>query len=355
MKKLFLMNILFLLLNGCSKGESTEMNEMKTYSNKTETAVFAGGCFWCIEAPFESIDGVISVISGYSGGPEKDPSYRQVSSGSTGHVEAVQVEYDPAVISYSEVLDIYWKQFDPTDMGGSFHDRGPQYESVIFYKNELQKKIAEESKESLNKSGIFKKPIVTPVKKFTSFYPAEEYHQDYYKKNPEHYKSYKKGSGRQDFILGLWGDTTVGKYMKPDKEKIKKELDDLQYKVTQQNGTERAFDNKYWDNHDKGIYVDLVSGEPLFSSKDKFESGTGWPSFVKPIDPRYINKVVDQSSYMTRVEVRSHFGDSHLGHVFMDGPEPTNLRYCMNSASMRFIPKEKMKENGYGEFLWLVD
>lgn len=143
--------------------------------------------------------------------------------------------------------------------------------------------------------------------------------------------------------------------MKPDKEKIKKQLDELQYKVSQQNGTERAFDNKYWDNHEKGIYVDIVSGEPLFSSKDKFESGTGWPSFVKPIDPRYLNKVVDDSHMMTRVEVRSHFGDSHLGHVFMDGPDPTNLRYCMNSASMKFIPKSKMEAEGYGDYLWLVD
>lgn len=355
MKKLLAVNFLILILIGCSKGESAEMNNMEKYSNKTETAVFAGGCFWCMEAPFESVDGVVSVISGYSGGKEKDPTYRQVSSGSTGHVESVQVTFDPAVISYSEILDVYWKQFDPTDVGGSFHDRGTQYESVIFYQDEMQKKVAEESKERLNKSGIFDKPIATRIEKFTSFYPAEEYHQDYYKKNPGHYNSYKKGSGRADFIMGLWGDHGIGTYMKPDKEKIKEELTDLQYNVTQKSATERAFDNKYWDNHEKGIYVDIVSGEPLFSSKDKFESGTGWPSFVKPIDPRYLRKVVDNTHFMERVEIRSHFGDSHLGHVFLDGPEPTNLRYCMNSASMRFIPKDKMQEEGYGEFLWLVD
>lgn len=364
MKNLILILFVSLLSLSCAQEKNSDENKMEVnnemkklekFSGRTEQAFFAGGCFWCIEAPFENIDGVISVTSGYTGGEEKNPDYEQVSSGSTGHYEAVQVEFDPEIISYSELLDIYWKQFDPTDAGGSFHDRGKQYQSAIFYKNEEQRKVAEESKRRLDQSGIFNKPVVTEIKKLDEFYPAEEYHQDYYKKNPEHYESYKKGSGRKDFILGVWGDLGVNEYKKPSEEEIKKELDDLQYKVTQQDGTERAFNNKYWDNKEAGIYIDIISGEPLFSSKDKFESGTGWPSFTKPIDPRYINKVVDKSHGMIRVEARSHFGDSHLGHIFYDGPEPTNLRYCMNSASMRFIPKDKMKEEGYGEFLWLVD
>ena len=205
----------------------------------------------------------------------------------------------------------------------------------------------------MDNSGIFDNLIATPVIKFTTFYPAEEYHQDYYKKNPERYHSYRKGSGRDEFIMAHWKDDN--KYTKPSDEELKKRLTDLQYKVTQKEATERAFQNEYWDNHKPGIYVDVVSGEPLFSSKDKFESGSGWPSFTKPIDPKFLDKKVDQSLGMERVEVRSKIGDSHLGHVFDDGPAPTGLRYCMNSAAMRFIPKDKMKEEGYGEYLWMVE
>lgn len=354
MKAIIFLSVLLIFV-GCTKSDSKkdDVTMMNQSSMNLEKAVFAGGCFWCMEAPFESLDGVKDVISGYAGGMEKDPSYKQVSSGSTGHVEAVEVIFDPEVISYSELIDVYWKQFDPTDPGGSFYDRGSQYESVIYYMNDMQKKVAEESKVLLNNSGIFKKPIVTPVKKFVSFYPAEEYHQDYYKKNHDHYYSYRKGSGRDAFIKGTWGDLGIDRYKKPSDSMLMKELTDLQYNVTQKNGTERAFGNTYWDNKEEGIYVDIVSGEPLFSSKDKFKSGTGWPSFTKPIDPRYLHKVVDMSHGMTRVEVRSRFGDSHLGHVFYDGPAPTNLRYCMNSASMKFIPKADMEKDGYGEFMYL--
>jgi peptide methionine sulfoxide reductase msrA/msrB len=324
-----------------------------SYSGTDEIATIAGGCFWCVEAPFEKIEGVSMVISGYAGGTEPDPTYKQVSSGRTDYVEAVQVYYDPVIVSYSEILDIFWKQFDPTDAGGSFYDRGIQYTSVIFYHNEMQKQVAEESKKNLDNSGIFDKPIVTPIKEFTTFYPAEEYHQDYYKKDPERYYSYRKGSGRDAFIMKVWKDKN--EYKKPSDDELKEKLTDLQYRVTQKDGTERAFNNEYWDNKEAGIYVDIVSGEPLFSSKDKFKSGTGWPSFTKPIDPEFLKKKTDDSFGMKRVEVRSSMGDSHLGHVFDDGPEPTNLRYCMNSASMRFIPKEKMEEEGYGDYLWLVE
>ncbi len=358
-----LLSILFtvsLIATACSKTEqkiedqSSEMqNEMVSLSGNEEIATLAGGCFWCIEAPFEKVRGVVKVISGYAGGTKENPTYSEVSSGRTDYRESVQVYYDPLVISYAEILDIFWKQFDPTDDGGSFADRGFQYTSAIFYHNKDQKVIAEKSKKELDNSGIFDEPVVTPIIEFTTFYPAEDYHQDFYKKDPDRYYSYRKGSGRDTFIMSKWNDEN--EYKKPSDEEIKKKLSDLQYKVTQHEGTERAFNNEYWDNKKAGIYVDIVSGEPLFSSKDKFESGTGWPSFVKPIDPKFIVKKEDNSYGMRRIEVRSKYGDSHLGHVFDDGPEPTNLRYCMNSASMRFIPKEKMEEEGYGEYLWLVE
>ena len=351
---------LTLITTACSKSGKEEVvetsvmkKELVALSGNEEIATLSGGCFWCIEAPFEKIDGVKKVISGYAGGTKEDPTYKEVSSGRTDYREAVQIYYDPLVISYAEILDIFWRQFDPTDEGGSFGDRGFQYTSAIFYHDEDQKLLAENSKEKLNNSGIFDKSIATPIIKFTTFYPAENYHQDYYKKDPDRYYSYRKGSGRDTFIMSTWEDEK--NYTKPSEEEIKKNLNELQYKVTQKEGTERAFNNEYWDNKKEGIYVDIVSGEPLFSSTDKFESGTGWPSFTKPIDPKYVVKKEDSSFGMKRVEVRSKIGGSHLGHVFDDGPEPSKLRYCMNSASMRFIPKEKMKEEGYGEYLWLVE
>ncbi len=329
---------------------------------KLEKTTLAGGCFWCMEPPFEELEGVIEVISGYTGGDKVNPKYEEVSAGGTGHVEAVQITYDPAKVSYSELLQVFWRQIDPTDPDGQFVDRGTQYRSVIFYHDDEQQKLAEKSKEKLAKSGRHGKPIVTEIVKASEFYEAEEYHQDYYKKNPIRYKYYKYLSGRDQYLKKIWGDKmeTTSKnnnerYKKLSKEELKKKLTPLQYKVTQEEGTERPFSNEYWDNHKDGIYVDIVSGEPLFSSLDKFDSETGWPSFTKPLEPENITEKVDKGFFMTRTEVRSKHADSHLGHVFDDGPAPIGLRYCMNSASLRFITKEDLEKEGYGEYKKLFE
>ncbi len=353
-----LVGLLFACSNAAVESNGTTLTDpekIAAHNGTTELATFAGGCFWCVEAPFEDIDGVLSVISGYAGGKEKNPTYSAVSAGKTSHKESIQITFDPEVISYSELVDIFWQTYDPTDVGGSFYDRGSQYESAIFYHDSKQQKVAEASKKQLDKSGKFTKPIATPIVKYTNFYAAEDYHQDYYKKNPKEYYAYRSGSGRDAFIKKHWPELTEKQYQAKPKEELKKTLTDLQYQVTMEEATEYAFQNEYNGNKEDGIYVCLVSGAPLFSSKDKYESGSGWPSFTKPIDARLIAKPVDRSEGMTRVEVRSKLGKSHLGHVFYDGPNPTNLRYCMNSAAMKFIPKKEMESAGYKDFVWLVD
>lgn len=308
-----------------------------------ELATFAGGCFWCMVKPFDQFDGIEKVVSGYTGGYVENPTYEQVCQDNTGHYEAVQITFDPAIFPYEKLLEIFWQQIDPTDEGGQFHDRGTSYKTAIFYHSEEQREKAEKSKRTLAGSGRFQKEIVTSILPAKPFYEAEEYHQDYYKKHPIRYMMYRKGSGRDDFIKQNWST-------KKDVALLKEKLTPIQYEVTQNNGTEPPFRNEYWNNKREGIYVDIISGKPLFSSTDQFDAGCGWPSFTKPIDEKEIEENIDTSHSMIRTEVRSKTADSHLGHVFDDGPHPTGLRYCINSASLRFIPKEALEKEGYGEY-----
>jgi peptide methionine sulfoxide reductase msrA/msrB len=366
-----------LYLGGVQYQKFTQRSLATVQSSNEEfpKIVFAGGCFWCTEAEFHRIPGVVDAISGFSGGEKVSPTYEEVNSGGTGHRESVLVYYNPASTTIGILLTHYWKHINPTDEGGQFVDRGYQYTTAIYYTSKEQKEEAVRSKQMMIDAKKFAEPVVTEILPYKNFYPAEEYHQRYKEKNPVRYAYYRNASGRNDFITTYWkGDTTTFSqlllpnkidtqytntpkrswehFIKPSDEQLKKILTEDQYKVTQKEGTERPFSNLYTENKETGIYVDVVSGEPLFLSADKYDSGTGWPSFVKPISQEVVTFKEDRHLFTTRTEVRSRIADSHLGHVFPDGPRDRGgMRYCMNSAALRFIPLRDMEKEGYGEYI----
>lgn len=308
----------------------------------------AGGCFWGLEAYLDRLSGVIATSVGYANGNTEYPTYEQVCHNNTGHAETVYVVYDPGRIGLPKLLAYFFKVVDPTTLNRQGNDRGIQYRSGIYYRDASDKPVIEQVIAEEQKK--YPAPIVVEVLPLSNYYVAEEYHQKYLKKNPGGYCHIDISALDND--PAAKGNEVQRKYVKPSPAEIKQRLTPLQFQVTQANGTEPPFHNEYVNNHQPGIYVDVVTGEPLFSSRDKFDSGSGWPSFTRPIAPEAIVTNEDTSLFDFRIEVRSRFGNSHLGHVFDDGPmNKGGLRYCMNSAALRFIPLENMKEEGYEAFI----
>jgi peptide methionine sulfoxide reductase msrA/msrB len=320
-------------------------------------ATLAAGCFWCLEAYFERVPGVVDVITGYAGGSEKDATYDRVAAGKTGHREAVQIRFDPGQVTFTQLLEGYWRQIDPTDAGGQFGDRGAQYSSAIFFHDDDQRRVAERSRKALARSRRFAKPIATEIRRHTSFVRAESAHQDFAKKNPVRYVTYRKASGRDRFLHATWADPTglrlaeqLKRFRKPEEAVLKELLTPLQFQVTQQAATERAFANRYANEKRPGIFVDLVSGEPLFSSRDKYDAKSGWPSFTRSLEAANVVERAERIGGVTRTAVRSKHADSHLGQLYGDGPPPTRKRYSLNSAALRFVAAEDLEREGYGKY-----
>lgn len=363
MKQITILCAAFLLLavaysltnSTASKDAATQFKSEDTMH--TKEIYLAGGCFWGVEKYFSSIKGVMTTDVGYANGRTQNPRYEDVVYRNTNHAETVRVVYDPTIVSLPFILEMYYKIIDPTALNRQGNDKGTQYRTGIYYVDSQDKDIAQRSLEQLAQNYAGQK-IMIELKPLEHYYKAEEYHQKYLDKNPDGYCHI----GKDKFLLAENAtDSSLARiwkkdYQAPSDTELRKNLTDLQYHVTQKNGTEPAFRNEYWDNHKKGIYVDITTGEPLFSSKDKFDSGTGWPSFTQPIAGTRLQEHTDKSFGMIRTEVRSHAGNAHLGHLFDDGPkEAGGMRYCINSASLRFVPKEEMEKEGYGHLLHLVD
>ena len=358
-------------VSGCGKGLTMNTNNVENKAKTVDSPVqpplaaghreiwLAGGCFWGLEAYLDKLHGVVYADVGYANGNTENPTYEQVCYSNTGHAEAVYVQYDPQRIQLATLLTYFFKVVDPTSLNRQGNDRGIQYRSGIYYKDPADKATIEQVVAGEQKK--YSAKIVTEVVPLRNYYVAETYHQKYLVKNPNGYchidlKSLDKDPMNKKNVkekADKQPESVVAKtYQKPSPEEIKSKLTELQYQVTQKDGTESPFNNEYWNNHEAGIYVDVVTGEPLFSSRDKFDSGTGWPSYTRPIAPEAVTVRTDKKLFMERVEVRSRVGDSHLGHVFNDGPvDKGGLRYCMNSASLRFVPLAKMAEQGYAELI----
>lgn len=359
-----------------SKEDKMAKQSPSVAPDNIQTMIVAGGCFWCVESDLEKVHGVISVVSGYSGGSTENPTYKNYGSG--GHREVVEVTYDANQVSFENILIVTMKTTDPTDDDGTFYDRGDKYSAAFYYENDNQKQVIDSLIAEVDEHGPYDKPLAIDVEPRADFWPAEDYHQDYYRGTLSKlkYQYYRNGSGRDDFIEKYWGENDHSpelpwrteknisnkqsymwtNYQKPDKETLKEQLDELTYEVTQEEGTEKADSSPLDKNYEPGIYVDVLSGEPLYSSKDKFDSGTGWPSFVRPITNDAVVELEDKRLFTTRTEIRSAIGDNHLGHVFDDGPkDSTGLRYCMNGAALKFIPKAEMSAAGYDDFLQYVE
>ena len=364
---------------GGAKGESSNQSDYDSiqqgnYSQKDKTNMdiktiyLAGGCFWGTEHFMSMVHGVEHAEVGYANSNVPNPSYQQVCTGRTGAAETVKVEYDANEVSLPFLLSLYYQTIDPTSLNKQGNDRGTQYRTGIYYTDPAELPVIEKSLEELQKH--YSKPLAIEVGPLKNFYPAEDYHQDYLDKNPGGYCHISPGLFKlarevRDTSLmnqkarNLDSAQNTGsmerKYTKPSDAELRKKLTPLQYEVTQNAATERPYSNEYNKDFRPGIYVDIVTGEPLFLSTDKFESGCGWPAFSKPISADVIKGYRDNSHGMQRIEVRSSSGDSHLGHVFNDGPaDKGGMRYCINSASLRFIPLADMQKEGYGDLIPLV-
>lgn len=309
-------------------------------TTSSDTIYLAGGCFWGMQSFFEEVDGVTFTQVGYANGYEdRQPTYEEVCTGQTGFAETILIEYESGRVPLTFILERYFSVINPTTLNQQGGDQGPQYRTGIFYTTEAQKLVAEKALQELQEK--HSKPIVVECLPLKNYYPAEQYHQDYLRRNPGGYCHISRTQIRQESNV---------KYV--DQEALREQLSPMQYFVTQENGTEPPFDNEYYNHFERGIYVDVVSGEPLFLSTDKFESGCGWPAFSKPIDESLIKESTDRSHGMVRTEVRSKGSNAHLGHLFEDGPmELGGERYCINSASLRFVPLDSLEEKGYGEYL----